>query len=190
MATPPSIDTHVSGERRGAGRHDDDLTCGGTVQDEPATLEFGALLRRLRLTVGLTQEALSERCGVAVRTIQDLERGLPGEPPDDQRVISVLSESEAVRLFVDRASRTRPDFRLDPTNAVAVAEICRRLDGLPLAIELAAARVGVLPPRALPARLGAAPAPPCRRGMRPAGSPPGAPRHDRLVAPSRRPAGP
>ena len=49
-----------------------------------------------------------------------------------------------MRLFVDRAAAGLPGFRLDARNARAVAEICRRLDGIPLAIELAAARVAAL----------------------------------------------
>jgi predicted ATPase len=61
--------------------------------------------------------------------------------------------SEAVALFVDRAVRARPDFRLTAGNIDAVAEICRRLDGLPLAIELAAARVKSLTPEAIAERL-------------------------------------
>jgi predicted ATPase/class 3 adenylate cyclase len=64
-----------------------------------------------------------------------------------------IERSEAVALFVDRARLAEPSFRLDERNAAAVAAICRRLDGLPLAIELAAARVKVLPPDALLARL-------------------------------------
>jgi non-specific serine/threonine protein kinase len=63
------------------------------------------------------------------------------------------SVSEAVRLFVDRARAVRPDFSLTDTNAARVAVICQRLDGLPLAIELAAARIAHLPLAALQQRL-------------------------------------
>jgi predicted ATPase/DNA-binding CsgD family transcriptional regulator len=67
--------------------------------------------------------------------------------------IEDVATSDAVRLFITRAEAVQPDFTLNSENAVVVAEICRRLDGLPLAIELAAARVKVLPPSALLARL-------------------------------------
>jgi predicted ATPase/class 3 adenylate cyclase len=61
--------------------------------------------------------------------------------------------SEAVRLFVDRARAVQSNFELTEDNAETVVAICRRLDGLPLAIELAASRVRLLPPKAILARL-------------------------------------
>jgi predicted ATPase/class 3 adenylate cyclase len=64
-----------------------------------------------------------------------------------------LSHYAAVALFIERAREARPDFSVTEANAPAIAEICARLDGLPLAIELAAVRVKLLPPQALLARL-------------------------------------
>jgi predicted ATPase/class 3 adenylate cyclase len=65
----------------------------------------------------------------------------------------VLSGAEAVRLFVDRSRDAKPDFALTEQNADAVVQLCRRLDGIPLAIELAAARVRALTPEDLVRRL-------------------------------------
>jgi len=64
-----------------------------------------------------------------------------------------LAANDAVRLFAARARAVDPEFRLDEDNAAAIAEVCARLDGLPLAIELAAARSKLLPPAAMSQRL-------------------------------------
>ncbi len=90
--------------------------------------------------------------------------GVPGERiyrvpslslPDPQRTqtVATLSQYEAVRLFIERAQTARPSFSVTDTNAPAVAQVCYQLDGIPLAIELAAARVRTLPVEEVNTRL-------------------------------------
>jgi predicted ATPase/class 3 adenylate cyclase len=76
--------------------------------------------------------------------------------PDPRRLpdLASLTQYEAVRLFIERAQAVKLDFEVTSANAPAVAEICVRLDGLPLAIELAAARSKLLPPESMLRRLG------------------------------------
>src|SRR6266700_1402398 len=83
-------------------------------------------------------------------TVSPLAVPDPHHLPD----LVTLSQYEAVALFILRAQSLKPDFHMNHANAPTIAEICARLDGLPLAIELAAARSKVLPPQALLARLG------------------------------------
>jgi predicted ATPase len=117
-----------------------------------AAPDLGELLARCP---GLTMLATS-------RTVLGLrgEREYPVPPlplPASPGTASVMEAAAwpAVALFVDRARAVRPGFTLDEGNAAAVAEICRRLEGLPLAIELAAARSRLLDPPALLDRLAA-----------------------------------
>src|SRR5260221_8171765 len=80
---------------------------------------------------------------------------VPSLPLPDVQAPSLeaLSHNDCVRLFVDRALAAYPRFRLTEKNALALADICRRLDGIPLALELAAARVAVFSPEAIASRL-------------------------------------
>jgi predicted ATPase len=80
-------------------------------------------------------------------------RPLPVPPADAPWDVASIGQYPSVRLFTERAQAVAPGFELSGQNVGAVAEICRRLDGLPLAIELAAARARLLPPQALLARL-------------------------------------
>ncbi len=78
----------------------------------------------------------------------------PLRVPDPKAdTVAQLSRFESVRLFVDRASSVQPSFRINDRNAMGVAQVCRQLDGIPLAIELAAARVNVLSVEQLASRL-------------------------------------
>lgn len=84
------------------------------------------------------------------------EREYPVPPLDvaqGEATLEELTGTESIKLFVDRARAARPNFSLTKDNASFVTEICRRLDGLPLALELAAARVKLLSPQAILSRL-------------------------------------
>ena len=111
---------------------------------------IGTLLEAApRLKVLATGRAAWRLSGEQEFPVPPLALPEPGRLPP----VAKLAETEAVALFTRRARAVRPDFVLSETNAAAVVEICRRLDGLPLAIELAAARAKVLSPQALLARL-------------------------------------
>jgi predicted ATPase/class 3 adenylate cyclase/DNA-binding CsgD family transcriptional regulator len=128
------------------------------LPDQPGRSTMDSLLRFVRdrqmLVVLDNCEHLLDACaelvvavlsGAARLTFLATSReaiGVPGEV--SWRVPSLSLADEALDLFADRARRARPDFTVTDDNAAVVAEICTRLDGLPLAIELAAARVRAL----------------------------------------------
>ncbi|MEM7754044.1 MAG: protein kinase [Planctomycetota bacterium] len=114
---------------------------------------------------GLVARLLSVCPGVRVLTTSREALGLPGEnvlsvPPmlvpaqGDERDAERVEQNEAVRLFLDRARAVRPRFALSPSAIAPVVRICRELDGIPLAIELAAARVKLLSVEQIAERLG------------------------------------
>lgn len=113
----------------------------------------GALGELLTRCPGLTILATSRTVlGLAA----EREYAVPPLPlPGAAVLIDELASAPAVALFVDRARAVRPTFALTQDNAAAVAQICRRLEGLPLAIELAAARTRLLDPATLLTRLAA-----------------------------------
>jgi predicted ATPase/DNA-binding NarL/FixJ family response regulator len=101
--------------------------------------------------IATSREPLRVR-GETVWRVPPLE--LPAAADAGDLSAGELAGHEAIRLFADRASAVRPGFVLDAGNAAAVARLCRTLDGMPLAIELAAARVGALSVEQIAARLG------------------------------------
>ena len=131
-------------------------------------------LRELRMLLVLDNLEQLDRAGEVVAALLAAAPGLvllatsrgplhtPGEhefpvpPLEVPRAadMATVTESAAVRLFAQQAGMVRPAFAITEDNAADVAAICRRVDGLPLAIELAAARVRLLAPKALLARLG------------------------------------
>ncbi|MGB6205883.1 ATP-binding protein, partial [Mycobacterium sp.] len=96
----------------------------------------------LDASAALVNGLLATAAGLTLLATSREPIGVPGEV--SWRVPSLSLTDEAVELFTDRARRARPDFAVSNDNATVVAEICTRLDGLPLAIELAAARVRAL----------------------------------------------
>ncbi len=118
------------------------------VEAAPRVAELLAVCPRLKVLV-TSREVLHLSCE---RVFPVPPLGLPDveQLPED---ILALSEYGAVAFFVQRARMAKPDFRLTEENAPVVAEICVRLDGMPLAIEFAAARLRLISPRAILDRL-------------------------------------
>jgi predicted ATPase/class 3 adenylate cyclase len=121
---------------------------------------FEQLLPAARITTELLEASPDLRLLVSSRAVLHVygEQEFPVPPlalPDlsDLPGLSALSQYEAVRLFIERAVAVKPDFQATNENAPAIAGICERVDGLPLAIELAAARINLFSPQALLARL-------------------------------------
>jgi predicted ATPase/class 3 adenylate cyclase len=116
-----------------------------------AAAQIGELLTRLPgMRVLATSRSPLRVYGEQEYPVPPLALPDPRHLPD----LETLGQFASVALFVERAMAVRPGFAVDPSNAPAIAEICVRLDGLPLAIELAAARVRVLSPPAILSRLG------------------------------------
>jgi predicted ATPase/DNA-binding SARP family transcriptional activator len=155
---PPGTDPPALADRLAAFVRDKDLL---VVLDNCEHLVAGCaelVVRLLRTAPGLRVLATSrEVLGVPGELVWPVPPlAVPDPPAEDGRDglgPEALAGYDGVRLFLERARLADPSFALDGDNAPAVAEICRRLDGLPLAIELAAARVRALPPAELAARL-------------------------------------
>jgi predicted ATPase/class 3 adenylate cyclase len=133
----------------------------GYLGDRRALLVLDSL-EQLGGAAGVVAELLAAASGLVVLATSRRPLHLQGEqelrvPPlqlPREASVEAVAASGAVRLFVQQAALVRPGFTVTGSNAADVAAICGRLDGLPLAIELAAARARLLPPRALLARLG------------------------------------
>jgi predicted ATPase/DNA-binding CsgD family transcriptional regulator len=111
------------------------------------------LVATLLASCPAVQVLATSRAPLQIRAEQEMPVDPLPLPSAGDSSIEVLGLNTSVQLFADRARMVRPAFRLEPSNATVVAEICRRLDGLPLAIELAATWMRVLSPEALQERL-------------------------------------
>jgi predicted ATPase/class 3 adenylate cyclase len=116
--------------------------------------EAGPVIEDLLTAAAKVKVVVTSRVVLSLRGEQEYVVQ-PLEPPDPERLPDVLTlgRFEAVQLFTERALAVRPGFRVTEKNAPAVAEITARLDGLPLAIELAATRTKVLTPEQMLPRL-------------------------------------
>jgi predicted ATPase len=113
-------------------------------------------LWRLLSRCGGTQLLVTSRSVLGLRGEHDVPLGPLGLPAEGESRTEMVAAAPAVELFTARARRADPAFTMTDGTAPAVAEVVRRLDGLPLAVELAAARVRTLPPALLLRRLSAA----------------------------------
>jgi predicted ATPase/class 3 adenylate cyclase len=120
------------------------------LKSNPST----AILATSREALGLEGEVAFQVPSLGLPVMAPAVGAEAPHPADGDAWLDEIAASEAVRLFTDRAQALLPSFALTPANARAVLDICRRLDGIPLAIELAAARVNVLSAEEIDAGLG------------------------------------
>jgi predicted ATPase len=121
----------------------------------PAASDLAALLAACpELTVLVTSRIVLQLRGEREVSLTPLPTPAADASNDASADCEAIGGSPAVQLLVARARQVRPRFALTPANAAAVAELCRRLDGIPLALELAAAQLRLLTPAALIRRLG------------------------------------
>lgn len=123
------------------------------VLADAAALAKAVLQAGPRLRLLASSRELLHVAGEQALAVPALSAPAPTDLASEQANAEALMQHEAVRLFVDRAAAVQPKFTLDAANAAAVADICHRLDGIPLAIELAAARSGGLPVQLIAQRL-------------------------------------
>ena len=163
----PNAITHALGISAGSGRSHEDA-----LQEFLRTKQLLLLIDNcehlIEACARLTHQLLVQCPQVKVLATSREAMSVPGEVtfavqplavPDptsfgtNATSLQTASENESVRLFIDRARSVRPDFAITTSNAPAIAEICFRLDGIPLAIELAAARAKALGPQEILSRL-------------------------------------
>ena len=132
----------------------------GTFVDRRALLVLDNCEHLVGAVAQLTDELLGHCPGLQVLTTSREPLGVPGEAVLPVGPLAVpgaqdagAADAPAVRLFADRAVAVRPEFALTPATLPSVLEICRRLDGMPLALELAAARLRTLGVAQIAARL-------------------------------------
>ncbi|WP_160150907.1 DUF4062 domain-containing protein [Microbacterium timonense] len=125
------------------------------VDNMEHVLDAASTLARLVTDTPGIQLLVTSRSPLRVRAERVVELG-PLELPDADAASAVAADSSAIELFVTRATAVHPGFRLTPENVGAVIALCRALDGMPLAIELAAARMRTLTPGQVLERLDSA----------------------------------
>jgi predicted ATPase/transcriptional regulator with XRE-family HTH domain len=157
----PATIARALGLREGGGRSAHDLLLESlgerrvllVLDNFEHLLGAGPVLAELLQACPRVTLLVTSRTALRLRAERRVPVGPLVMPPEDLASLDGVAAWPAVRLFVERAQAVAPDFAFDLSNAAAVAAVCRRLDGLPLAIELAAARVGLLQPAALLQRL-------------------------------------
>jgi predicted ATPase/transcriptional regulator with XRE-family HTH domain len=156
----PATVARAVGVREGGGRSARDLLIDHlssrqmllVLDNFEHVLSAAPLLAELLQECGQVALLATSRIALRLRAERRLQVGPLATPPDDAGSPDSLA-APSVRLFVERARAVAPNFVLDANNSAAVAAVCRRLEGIPLAIELAAARAGLLQPAALLQRL-------------------------------------